>query len=62
MDDSVQIGEKSFGIKCVAEKEEKQEDWPTITAMIGKNWKAQKLSYFDINLYFFRLKNIMGLG
>jgi hypothetical protein len=26
MDDSVQIGEKSFGIKCVAEKEEKQED------------------------------------
>jgi hypothetical protein len=33
MDDSVQIGEKSFGIKCVAEKEEKQEDWPTITAI-----------------------------
>ena len=50
MDDSGQIGENCFGIRCVAEKEKKQEDWPTITAMIVDFWKAGKLSITKINL------------
>ena len=30
MDNSGQIGEKCFGIKCIAEKEKKQEGYPAI--------------------------------
>ncbi len=49
MDESGQIGEKCFGMKCIAEKEKKQEDWPTITAINVQKWKAKKPSNCVIN-------------
>ena len=49
MDESGQIGEKCFGVKCMAEKEKKQQEWLTITATIVSQTTPRKLSNGVIN-------------